>query len=185
MLAVEKKKKYTADEYMMLDEGAPFQLVENDLIMSPSPSLIHQLVLGEFYDTIKSFVKNTNNKGLVVLSPMDVRFDNDNIFQPDLIYISKEKASEIVKDIIEGAPDLVIEILSPSNAYYDLRPKKDIYQKYGVKEYIIVDPIAFNCELYVLKGGVYQLHQKVEKTELLNSVLLSGLTFDLNKIFDF
>ena len=185
MLAVEKKKKYTADDYMMLEEGAPFQLVENDLIMSPSPSLAHQLILGEFYEIIKAFIKGSNNQGLIVLSPMDVRFDNDNIFQPDLIYISNEKKQEIVKDIIEGAPDLVIEILSPSNAYYDLRQKKDIYQKHGVKEYIIVDPIAFNCELYVLKDGGYHLDQKKEKNEILNSILLPGLIFDLNKLFTF
>ena len=185
MLAVEKKKKYTADDYMMLEEGAPFQLVENDLIRSPSPSLAHQLILGELYETIKEFIKVKNSQALVVLSPMDVRFDNDNVFQPDLIYISKEKIKEIVKDIVDGAPDMVIEIFSPSNAYYDLRQKKDVYEKYGVKEYIIVDPIAFNCELYVLKDGKYRLDQKKGKTKILNSVLLSGLTFDLNKLFTF
>ncbi len=90
----------------------------------------------------------------------------------------------MITSVIEGAPDLVIEILSPSNAYYDLRQKKDIYQKYGVKEYIIVDPIAFNCELYVLKDGTYQIDQKKEKTEILHSLLLPGLSFDLNKLFN-
>ena len=185
MHTIEKNKKYTAEDYMLLDEGAPFQLVENDLIMSPSPSLIHQLILGEFYDAIKAFIKEKKNQGLVVLSPIDIHFDNDNIFQPDLIYISKDKIAQIVKDKIEGAPDLVIEILSPLNAYYDLRQKKDVYQKYCVKEYIIVDPIVFNCELYVLQDGNYQLHQKAEKTEQLSSVLLPGLSFDLNKIFNF
>jgi Uma2 family endonuclease len=183
MLTVEKKKKYTAEDYMMLEEGSPFQLVENNLVMSPSPSLIHQLILGELYDTIKAFVKQQQNPGLVILPPMDVYFDEDNIYQPDLIYISNGKIAEIVKDRIKGAPDMVIEILSPSNAYYDLRQKKDNYQKYGVKEYIIVDPIIFSCELYALKGGVYQLHQKAEKTEQLHSVILPGLTFDLAKIF--
>jgi len=183
MLTVEKKKKYTAEDYMMLEEGAPFQLVENDLIMSPSPSLNHQLILGEFYDILKSFIKGQENQGLVVLPPVDIYFDEDNVYQPDLIYISKERAREIIKENIKGAPDLVVEILSPSNAYYDLRQKKDVYQKYGVKEYIIVDPIVFNCELYTLKDGVYKLHQKAEKTEKLNSVLLPGLSFDLAKVF--
>jgi Uma2 family endonuclease len=76
-----------------------------------------------------------------------------------------------------------VEILSPSNAYYDLRQKKDIYEKYEVKEYIIIDPIQENAEVYILKDGVYFLHQKAQKTETLQSVLLEGFSFDLSKIF--
>jgi len=184
MLTAEKKK-YTVEDYKMLEEGSPFQLINYDLIMSPSPTPIHQAISLRITNALFNFLESKGNKGFLVSAPMDVKFDEGNVLQPDVLYISEQRKAELVKDIIEGAPDLVVEILSPSNAYYDLRQKKDIYQKYGVKEYIIVDPIAFNCELYVLKGGVYQLHQKAEKTELLNSVLLSGLTFDLNKIFDF
>lgn len=113
---------------------------------------------------------------------MEVKFDKANVLQPDVLYISEQKKPDLVKDMIEGASDLVIEILFPSNAYYDLCKKKDIYETYGVKEYIIVDPVALNCELYVLKDGAYQLDQK--KNEMLNSVLLSGLTFDPSKIFN-
>ena len=114
---------------------------------------------------------------------MDVKFDDGNVLQPDVLYISEQRKDEIIKDRIEGAPDLVIEILSPSNAYYDLRQKKDIYQKYGVKEYIIVDPIALNCEMYIWANGTFQLNQKAEKTEQLHSVLLPDLRFELVKIF--
>ena len=184
MLTVEKKKKYTADDYMMLEEGAPFQLVENDLVMSPSPSSIHQAIVARLSQIILNFLDDTQNDGYVAGS-MDVVFDENNVFQPDILYVSDKRKNEIVKDRVEDAPDMTIEILSPSNAYYDLRQKKDIYQKYGVKEYIIVDPIAFNCELYVLKDGVYHLDQKKEKNEILNSILLTGLTFDLNKLFNF
>lgn len=183
MLAVEKKKKYTVEDYMMLDEGAPFQLINYDLIMSPSPSLIHQLILGEFYDTLKSFIKEQQDQGMVVLPPMDIHFDEGNVYQPDLIYISKDRIAKIAKDRIEGAPDLVVEILSPSNAYYDLRQKKDIYEKFGVKEYIIIDAIGSIGELYTLKEGVYYLHQKAQKNEYLNSILLPGLSIDLSKLF--
>ena len=184
MLTAEKKK-YTVEDYKMLEEGSPFQLINYDLIMSPSPTPVHQAISLRITNALFNFLESKGNKGFLVSAPMDVKFDEGNVLQPDVLYISEQRKAELVKDIIEGAPDLVVEILSPSNAYYDLRQKKDIYQKYGVKEYIIVDPIAFNCELYVLKDGVYQLHQKAEKMELLNSVLLSGLTFDLNKIFDF
>jgi len=183
MLAVEKKKKYTADDYMMLEEGAPFQLINNELNMSPSPLMIHQLILGEFYDELKSFVKKQENPGLVVLPPMDIHFDDGNIYQPDLIYITKERISEIVKDRIEGAPDLVLEILSPSTAYYDLRQKKNIYEKYGVKEYVVIDPIEQSAELYILKDGIYHMHQKTQKDGHLNSVLLQGFSMDLSKLF--
>jgi len=89
----------------------------------------------------------------------------------------------LIKDRIAGAPDLIIEILSPSNAYYDLRQKKDIYEKYGVKEYIIIDPIQENADLYILKDNVYYLHQKAEKKEVLNSLILPGFFIDLKRFF--
>ncbi len=75
----------------------------------------------------------------------------------------KDRIAEIAKERIEGAPDLVLEILSPSTAYYDLRQKKDIYEKYGVKEYIIIDPIVQIAELYSLKDGFYYLHEKAQR----------------------
>lgn len=184
MPAVEKKKKYTAEDYMLLEEGAPFQLINNDLVMSPSPLIIHQDILFALSETIVLYnIKEPKGKWLY--APMDVRFDEGNVLQPDIFFISEERKAEIVKERIEGAPDLIIEILSPSNAYYDLRQKKDIYEKYGVKEYIIIDPIAQNADLYALKDGAYYLHQKAQKPEQLNSLILPGLAFDLNKIFNF
>jgi Uma2 family endonuclease len=113
---------------------------------------------------------------------MDVKLDEGNVLQPDILYITEER-KDIIKDRVEGAPDLVIEILSPSNAYYDLRQKKNIYEKYGVKEYIIVDPIEQSAELYALKNGTYYLHQKAQNNEHLNSVLLQGFSIDLSKLF--
>jgi Uma2 family endonuclease len=100
-----------------------------------------------------------------------------------IMFISAEKKKQIIEGKFRGSPDLVIEILSPSNAYYDLRQKMAIYEKYGVNEYIIVDPIQENADLYALKEGSYYLHQKAEKTEALNSVLLPGLSFDISKLF--
>jgi Uma2 family endonuclease len=181
MLTVEKKKKYTVADYMLLEEGAPFQLINYDLVMSPSPIPEHQIISGRLFNKISDFIEQTNNNGVVMYSPMDVYLDSGNIFQPDLLYVSEDRI-DIIKKRVEGAPDMVIEILSPSNAYYDLIQKKDVYEKYGVKEYIIVDPIAQNATLYVLKESIYYLHQKAEKAEQLNSVILPGLSFDLNRI---
>jgi Uma2 family endonuclease len=183
MLTIEKKKKYTDGDYTLLDEGAPFQLINYDLIMSPSPVPLHQLISLRLARVISDFLENNNDNGFLVYAPMDVKFDEGNVLQPDILYITEDRKAEIIKERIEGAPDLVIEILSPSSAYYDLRQKKDVYEKYGVKEYIIVDPIARNADLYVLKDGAYYLHQRGWIGEHLNSVILPGLTFDLDKIF--
>src|ERR1700744_4302857 len=132
MLTIEKKKKYTIDDYMMLEEGAPFQLINNDLIMSPSPIPLHQLISHRIILALGTFLELKNDKGFLVSAPMDVKFDEGNVLQPDILYINEGRTSELIKDIIEGAPDLIIEILSPSTAIYDLRQKKDIYEKYGV-----------------------------------------------------
>lgn len=183
MLTVEKKKKYTAEDYMLLEEGAPFQLINNDLVMSPSPIPLHQVISIRIAYAMLSFLNSINDNGFLVCAPMDVKLDEGNVFQPDILYITEERKAEIIKDRIEGAPDLVIEILSPSNAYYDLRQKKDIYEKYGVKEYIIIDPIAENAELYALKDGTYYLHQKAQKPEELKSLVITNFSFDLDQIF--
>ena len=183
MLTVEKKKKYTVDDYMMLEEGAPFQLINNDLIMSPSPIPLHQVISIRIAYAMLNYLNGINDNGFLVCAPMDVKLDEGNVFQPDVLYITEARKAEIIKDRIEGAPDLVIEILSPSNAYYDLRQKKDIYEKYGVKEYIIIDPIAENAELYALKDGSYYLHQKSQKPEQLMSLIIKNFAFNLGEIF--
>jgi Uma2 family endonuclease len=183
MLTVEKKKKYTAEDYMQLEEGAPFQLINHELIMSPSPIPFHQLISRRLIKAISDFLGDKIDDGFLVYAPMDVKLDDGNVLQPDILYVIPERKAQIVNECVEGAPDLVIEILSPSNAYYDLRQKKNIYEKYGVKEYIIIDPIEQSAELYSLKEGIYELYQKAQNNEQLNSVLLPGLSIELPKLF--
>lgn len=182
MLTAEKKKKYTIEDYNLLEEGAPFQLINNDLIMSPSPLAVHQQILFALSESIVLY-NIKERKGQWMYSPIDVKFDDGNVLQPDILYIAEQRKNELIKERIEGAPDLIIEILSPSNAYYDLRQKKDIYEKYGVKEYIIIDPVQENADLYILKDGTYVLHQKAQKTASLNSVLLPGFIIDISGLF--
>jgi len=182
MLTVEKKKKYTVEDYMMLEEGAPFQLINNELIMSPSPNPFHQAIVARLSKIMLTFLDD-NQIGGYTAGSTDVVFDDNNVFQPDFLYITAERVDGIVKGRLEGSPDIAIEILSPSNAYYDLIQKKEIYEKYGVKEYVIFDPIAKNAHLYALKDSAYYLHQKAQKDELLHSLILPGFSFDLTYIF--
>ncbi|WP_419801278.1 Uma2 family endonuclease [Mucilaginibacter sp.] len=183
MLTTETKNKYTEKDYMLLEEGAPFQLINYDLIMSPSPTSKHQLISMKLTGFILDFLRNTNNKGLFLSAPMDVKLDDGNIFQPDLIYVTAERKEKLLKDRIEGAPDLIIEILSPANGYYDLRQKKDMYEKYGVAEYIIIDPLQLSVEIYVLKEALYVLDQKVKQPETFHSTVLNGFSVELKELF--
>ncbi|MDB5150059.1 MAG: Uma2 family endonuclease [Mucilaginibacter sp.] len=177
------KKKYTVDDYLLLEEGAPFQLINYDLIMSPSPIPAHQQLSAKIIQLLSNFLDSINDNGFLVSAPMDVKFDDGNVLQPDILYIKESRVVDLVKDRIEGAPDLIIEILSPSTAYYDLRQKKDVYEKYEVAEYIIIDPVQENADMYKLTDGVYSLYQKALKTETLASLIIPGFKLELSKLF--
>ena len=122
-----------------LPEGTPMQLIKNNLIMSPAPLDRHQLLSLELASELYQFVKKSK-KGTVRYAPYDVYFDDENIFLPDILFVAHERMKMIKEDGFHGAPDLVIEILSPSTAKFDLDDKKKVYERYGVKEYWIIDP---------------------------------------------
>lgn len=138
---------YTARDYFNLPEGAPYQLIEGELIMSPSPLTEHQIISKNLELVIYTHVKKYN-LGLALDAPIDVYLNSKNAFQPDIIFISNENKDIIKKHGIDGSPDLVIEILSPSNSYYDVRVKKEVYEKSGVREYLIVDPKTRTIDAY-------------------------------------
>lgn len=182
-MEVDEKKRYTETDYELLEEGARFQLINGDLIMSPSPTPFHQLLSKRIFKLIDAFLEKNNIEGTFLYAPLDIYFDEENIFQPDLVYISGQLESELVKERITIVPDLIIEILSPSTAYYDLRQKKDFYERYGVKEYLIIDPLAKYAEVYVLENKEFNLQQKERQNGTINLTTLPGLQINLQKLF--
>ena len=103
------------ERFLALPEGTACQLIAGELVMSPAPIPLHQTVILELSIQMALFVKQTN-AGRVFVSPIDVRLNNRNIFQPDILFISKEKLALIGERMIEGPPDLLVEVLSPSSA---------------------------------------------------------------------
>ncbi len=180
---IAEKNKYTEKDYQLLEEGAPFQLINGNLIMSPAPTSYHQILSARLFKAIDAFLEKNNDQGICLYAPIDVVLDDENIFQPDLIYISAERKQELLQDRIIGAPDLVVEILSPSTAYYDLRQKKDFYERYSVKEYLIIDPLSKDAEVYILKNEEFILHQKEQQNGTINLTILPGLQINLQKLF--
>lgn len=181
-ITIPKKEKYTYEDYAKLPEGAPYQLIGEELIITPAPMPYHQIVWRKIVSLLTQYVEK-NNLGEILYSPIDVYFTEEDVFQPDIIFISKERLNIIGETKIEGAPDLIIEILSPSTAYYDLGRKYEIYEKSGVKEYWIVHPERKSIEIYQNESGQFKLVQTAKETGTINSPFLKGLELNLEKIF--
>ena len=128
------RTKLTYADYAKLPEGAPYQLIDGELVLSPSPTIYHQRISMRLGRALSLFVE-AHGLGEVLAAPMDVCLSETNTFQPDLLFVSNARASIVGGPYVEGAPDLVVEILSPSTAYYDLRKKKQVYAASGVGEY--------------------------------------------------
>jgi Uma2 family endonuclease len=159
-----------------LPEGTPAQLIENNIVMSsPAPLDIHQKVLVEIHFQLLSLVKK-KHLGETRVAPYDVYLGRKNVFQPDILFISNERLHLIEKNGLHGAPDLVIEILSPGTAKYDLEEKKDVYERFGVKEYWIVEPASRSVE------GYFLINDYFEKILAKDGEISSRL---LNKTFSF
>jgi Uma2 family endonuclease len=128
------------DVFKLLPEGVHCQVINNVIYMSPAPSFQHQDIIAEIAMHIRMYAKK-HKSGTCVASPIDVFLDKNNAYQPDIIYISNSRMAIIGKDgKLHGAPDMVIEVLSPSNADDDKIKKRIVYEACGVKEYFIVDP---------------------------------------------
>lgn len=168
--------------FLALPEGTACQIITGELVMSPAPIPLHQMVILELSIQMSLFVKKEQT-GRVFVSPIDVRLNERSIFQPDILFISKEKAFLIGERMIEGPPDLVVEVLSPSSAYHDLRTKFRAYQQAGVQEYWIADPERRSVEVFASREGKFQLHQEAEGEGTVQSVLLPGFSVDLASIF--
>ena len=159
------KVKKTVQDYKKLPEGSLYQLINGELIMSPAPKRAHQKLIGRIYSIILAHCDNTGI-GEVYIAPSDVYLDDENVVQPDIFFVSKNNLSILTDDGAEGAPDMVIELLSPSNAYYDLKSKLRLYEKYGIAEYFIVDPEDNMVIAYTLIDGRYkETYQEPNKIE--------------------
>lgn len=181
---IDRTKEWSVEDYLLLGEtNTPCQLINGELIMSPSPTPYHQLVSSNINDILKAQARK--NGGMVFYSPIDLYIDKKNVFQPDLIYISKENKNIISKRGIEGVPDLVVEIISPSNIFTDRNVKKKTYQKIGVKEYWIVDPGNQTLEIYTHSQPDQDTpHLYLAGEGQVTSTILSELAFDLKIIFE-
>lgn len=175
--------KMTLEELDRLpDDGNRYELIAGELYVTPAPRIRHQRVSGRLFNRLYGFAED-HKLGFVFHAPTDVTLDvaTHTRVEPDLLFISKNRRSIIGEKDIQGAPELVVEIISKSTEWVDLQDKRDLYRKYGVVEYWIVDP----DENYIL---VYRFSESAEPRKLLpgdvlTTPLLPGLRIALDDLF--
>lgn len=175
-----------ADWDAMPNDGMRYEVIEGELYMSCAPSLKHQITLGNLYADIRQYLDN-NPLGLLIPGP-GVMFSEYNGVIPDLVFIRQERLAAIAnEDRITGAPDLMIEIVSPGaeNSRRDRLVKRHLYGKHSVQEYWIVDPEQASIELYVLQGQLLQMTALLSGTDELVSTVLPGYRCPVSRIFNF
>lgn len=159
----------------MLPEGTLAEVINNAIYIAPSPSFHHQDVCTELVSAIRVFT-SVNRLGKCLVAPIDVYLDSQNVFQPDIVFISNGNMSIVKDEKVKGAPDLVIDILSPGNKKHDLERKKPVYEKNGVQEYFVVDPKTKEVTTFYLQNNKF-VKQESKKGKVKSTLL--------NKVFSF
>lgn len=183
MSSVNTKIKFTYKDYKSLPESETkrYELLEGELIMVPSPSTYHQRVSRRLEFLLEDFVKR-NKLGEIFDAPLDVHLGED-IVQPDILFISKGRSEIITEEEIHGAPDLVIEIFSPTTAERDRTYKKTLYARHRVREYWMVDPEEKTVEVMTLGKAGFESSGTYGKSDILRSSIFSGLAIKLCEVF--
>jgi len=175
-------KRWTFADLAQFDETERYEIYDGRLIpMAPAPDFHHQEISTKLLVLIAGFVF-PRQLGKVVGAPVDVVLSDDNVVQPDLLFIANENLGIIQKQV-HGAPDLVVEILSPSTLRYDRQDKLELYARFGVKEYWIVDPANRSLEILTLEDKRFAVHSVVAETGLADSKVLAGLSIDVAQVF--
>ena len=184
-IAERNERKQTVADFMALGEGPPFaQLIQGNIVMAPSPFRSHQRVIQRIYQAIQNHL-DRNPCGEAYLAPFDVHFGENDVLCPDLSFFSNERCALLSERGAEGAPDLVIEVLSPATARRDRKEKREIYTHYGVRELWLVHPELETIEVFDL---IKQPDQPVAVLEngthaVIATDILPGLQAPLADIF--
>lgn len=164
----------TYDDYRRLPSRPRYELIEGDLSMPPSPNTVHQRVTLRLAMALSSWV-GEHKLGEVFVAPYDVVLGSRTVLQPDVVFVSSARMSIVTPANVQGVPDLVVEVLSPHDEDRDQIVKRDVYAKYGVGEYWVVDPARKTIEVMVLSGHEFGTPSVYGMDDVLKSVILPGL----------
>jgi len=174
--------RFTYQDYLLLPEDKRYEILDGELYVVAAPNTRHQRVSRNLELALFQHVRD-KNLGEVLDAPYDVILSEENVVQPDILFVRSERAGVIGEMNLQGAPDLVIEILSEGSRGKDLEVKRKIYARYGVQEYWVVDPEGATVEVLVWSEAGYVTAAVYEKSHRLSSPLLPELDLPLSEVF--
>ena len=178
--------KLTYDDFVHFpDDGKRHELIDGEHYVTPSPNMGHQRVLGTLHGLIWSYLQ-TRPLGRVFFAPFDVVFSTFDVVEPDLLYLSNERAATVLTaDNVRGTPELVVEIASKSTRKRDETIKRRLYERAGVSEYWTVDPMNDAIRVFRREGSRFgrPLELSREADDVLTTPLLPGLELPLARVF--
>lgn len=170
-----------ADYVLFPDDGLRHEIIDGEHYVTASPATRHQRIAGNLHYLIRGYLEN-HPTGEVFMAPFDVLLSSFDIVVPDLVYVSSERAHLITSKNLQGAADLVIEILSPSTRPGDERLKRDLYERSGVEEYWLVDPERDTIDVFMRVDVAFEKPVHYTRDQMLKTALLPGLELAVNRI---
>jgi len=180
MITQDKTRMSAAEFFDLPETNAPTELLEGELIVSPSPTLAHQRVSMRLTLYLNELIPN----GELLYAPMDLYLDDDNVPQPDIVWVAEGGRCRVTDKRLEGPPALIVEILSPGSIRRDRDAKFDLYERHGVDEYWIVEAIAEFVEVYRYEHGRYVRQGVYGAGEPFESAVLGGIAVDMGRVFE-
>ena len=183
MASAQSVFKFTYEDYRTAPPDKRCELLDGELAMTPAPSLKHQRVQVRLGEPLARFVRE-NALGEFFFAPCDVLLSDTDVVRPDLLFVSRERAHLLSGgENVRGAPDLVVEILSPATAERDRGYKRALYAKHGVAEYWLVDPASETVWVHRLRNGELAVAHTFARGHTLRSPLLPGFALDVDDVF--
>lgn len=164
-------------------DGRRYEIHEGELSVTPAPSPQHQRVSGNLYEILRAHVKS-HGIGEIFYAPIDCILGDTTVVQPDMVYLDTARHSVISARGIEGPPTLAVEILSPTTTSVDCSTKRQLYARYGIPYYWIIDPAGRTIEAYTLSAAAYQLTQQATGPEPISLPPFSDLSFSLASLWE-
>ena len=178
--ALKRDARYTWADYRSWSDDERWELIDGvAYAMSPAPSTSHQRVVGRLYSRLERALDRHPCEPFI--APTDVKLSEADVVQPDILVVCDP--AKITQSHIEGAPDLVIEVLSPGTSAKDLRPKKALYERTGVREYLVVDPLEHYAIRFLLGADGYDKGTVFACDEVLTFATLADVEVPLWEVF--